>query len=115
MPQALVSIHWKTHYQRIYIISKIWHFNFHQTVSKKSTFDYPDHKTAKIIRNLRSRYYLKNYQNKINQNIDPKCECGQLETVEHYLLFCENYEEATQKLILEIYFNKGSLHTDHLC
>ncbi|XP_071161036.1 uncharacterized protein [Mytilus edulis] len=76
-----------------------FYYNFHQTVSKKSTFDYPDHKTAKIIRNLRSGYYLKNYQNKINQNIDPKCECGQLETVEHYLLFCENYEEARQKLI----------------
>ncbi|CAG2198231.1 unnamed protein product [Mytilus edulis] len=89
-----------------------FYYNFHQTVSNKSTFDYPDHKTAKIIRNLRSGYYLKNYQNKINQNIDPKCECGQLETVEHYLLFCENYEEARQKLIHEIYFNTGSLHID---
>ncbi|XP_071160776.1 uncharacterized protein [Mytilus edulis] len=89
-----------------------FYYNFHQTVSNKSTFNYPDHKTAKIIRNLRSGYYLKNYQNKINQNIDPKCECGQLETVEHYLLFCENYEEARQKLIHEIYFNTGSLHID---
>ncbi|CAC5409837.1 unnamed protein product [Mytilus coruscus] len=64
-----------------------FYYNFHHNVNEKLALDFPDHKTSKIIRNLRSGYYLKNYQNKINSNVDPKCECGQLETVEHYLLF----------------------------
>jgi hypothetical protein len=38
------------------------------------------------------------------------CQCGERETVEHYILHCDQYEEAREKLIHDIILLSGSMH-----
>ena len=35
------------------------------------------------------------------------CQCGERETVEHYILHCDKYEEAREKLIHDMFLLSG--------
>ena len=38
------------------------------------------------------------------------CLCGERETVEQYILHCDQYEEAKEKLIHDMFLLSGSMH-----
>jgi hypothetical protein len=49
---------------------------------------------------------------KVNKIIteSANCQCGERETVEHYILHCDQYEEARENLIHDMFLLSGSLH-----
>lgn len=63
-----------------------FYFNHHENVEDRVLLDIPNKKMSNIINNLRSGFCLNNYLQKINQNIDEHCECGNIETIEHFIL-----------------------------
>ena len=89
-----------------------FYYNFHPKIEDKALHDFPNKKMGSIINQLRSGYCLNEYLHKISPAVNAECECGEQETIEHYLLHCERYEEARQKLINRIYFYTGSVVLD---
>jgi len=90
-----------------------FYYNYHQNVKQKCNHDFPDKSSATIINNLRSGYAkLNDYCHKINITESPNCQCGEKETVEHFILYCEQYEEAREKLVREQFLLSGTLHLD---
>jgi hypothetical protein len=64
-----------------------------------------------IIYNLRSGYAkLNDYCHKLNITESANCQCGERETVEHYILHCDQYEEVREKLIHDMFLLSGSMH-----
>ena len=62
--------------------------------------DFPTIKTFKQILQLRTGYSkLNDYRHKLGQVETRFCECGQVETVQHFLLECPLYEEARYILL----------------
>ena len=58
--------------------------------------DFPNTISYRNIAKLRLGYnQLKDYQLKLGISDSNLCECYQIETVEHYLLHCENYFNTT--------------------
>ena len=56
--------------------------------------DFPNTRIFKQILQLRTGYSILNdYRHKLGQSESGLCECGQMETVQHYLLQCQLYEE----------------------
>ena len=75
--------------------------------------DFPDRPSSIIINNLRSGFAkLNDYCYKLGISDTPYCQCGAKETVEHYLLQCELYEECRQKLQHELYLLTGCMYID---
>ena len=63
------------------------------------------------IYNLRSGYAKFNdYCHKLNITESANCQCGERETVEYYILHCDQYEEAREKLIHDMFLLSGSMH-----
>ena len=89
------------------------YFYYHKKVKHRINKDFPNKHMASIITGLRSGFINLNYYKHLLQQIDsPNCECGETETVEHYLLHCEKYDNLREKLRTEIYFITGSLEID---
>jgi hypothetical protein len=64
-----------------------------------------------VIYNLRSGYAkLNDYWHKLNITESANCQCGERETIEHYILHCDQYEEAREKLIHDMFLLSGSMH-----
>ena len=56
--------------------------------------DFPNTRMFKRILQLRTGYSILNdYRHKLGQCESGLCECGQMETVQHYLRQCQLYEE----------------------
>ena len=90
-----------------------FYFNHHKYVKDRPILDFPDRQTSIIVNNLRSGFAkLNDYAHKIGIIDSPLCSCGERETVEHFMLNCNLYEEQRQKLIHEMYYNTGSLNLD---
>jgi hypothetical protein len=47
---------------------------------------------------------------KLNITESANCQCGERETIEHYILHCDQYEEAREKLIHDMFLLSGSMH-----
>ena len=63
-------------------------------LKSKIRLDIPNTRHKKQILQLRTGYSLLNdYRHKLGQCDSGLCECGQMETVQHYLLECHLYEE----------------------
>ena len=59
-------------------------------VLPRPKLDYPDHKNFSSLLQLRTGYsQLKDYRHKLEQVESNKCECGDMETTEHFLLECQ--------------------------
>ena len=62
---------------------------------------------------LQSGYtQLNGYRNRLNQVPPNKCDCGQTETVEHFLLQCPWYESARNTMELNLSRSTGLYHLD---
>ena len=86
--------HGLTTWQRQWDVSENGRFLYglKPKVSKKSVFDFPNKKLYSQIAQLRIGYAkLNDYLHKIGVSETNKCSCGDIETIEHYLLNCENY------------------------
>ncbi|CAG2208489.1 unnamed protein product [Mytilus edulis] len=95
---------WKTQWESSEVGRRF--FNHHPDASKKIKLDFPSKKHFNILNSLRSGYSkLKGYQHFINRHVeDNKCTCGEIESVEHFLLSCDNYSLDREKLRQSIYF-----------
>jgi hypothetical protein len=72
---------------------------------------FPNKKISTVIYNLRSGYAkLNDYCHKLNITESANCQCGERETVEHYILHCDQYEEAREKRIHDMFLLSGSMH-----
>ena len=79
-------------------------FKYKPNVSDKSFIDIPNVKSYRNIAKLRLGYNkLKEYQYKIGTTDTNLCECGEVETVEHYLLNCENYFNEREAVRTDIF------------
>ncbi|CAG2201657.1 unnamed protein product [Mytilus edulis] len=95
---------WKTQWESSEVGRRF--FNHHPDASKRIKLDFPSKKHFNILNSLRSGYSkLKGYQHFINRHVeDNKCTCGEIESVEHFLLSCDNYSLDREKLRQSIYF-----------
>jgi hypothetical protein len=88
-----------------------FYHNFHHQVKTKTIHDFPNKKNSTVIYNLRSGYAkLNDYCHKLNITESANCQCGKRETIEHYILHCDQYEEAREKLIYDMFLLSGSIH-----
>jgi hypothetical protein len=72
---------------------------------------FPNKQISTVIYNLRSGYAkLNDYCHKLNITESANCQCGERETVEHYIVHCDQYEEAREKLIHDMFLLSGSMH-----
>ncbi|MEW8544970.1 MAG: reverse transcriptase domain-containing protein [Candidatus Thiodiazotropha sp.] len=84
-------------------------FKYKPKVSDKSKIDIPDTKSYRQIAKLRLGYNtLKNYQYKIGNTQSNLCTCGEIETVEHYLLDCDKYFNEREKMRTHIFNLSGT-------
>ena len=87
-----------------------FYHNFHHQVKTKNLHDFPNKKISTVIYNLRSGYAkLNDYCHKLNITESANCQCGERETVEHYILHCDQYmyEEARENCMFLL---SGSMH-----
>ena len=90
-----------------------FYYNYHQEVNTKPIQDFPNKKMSSIVNNLRSGYAkLNDYLFKLNIADTPLCTCGSKETVEHYILHCNLYEDPRERMRQEKYLVSGSVHLD---
>ena len=75
-----------------------------ETVGKKIDYDYPSKHHFSLLIQLRTGYCKLNYyKHQTGQdNIDPKCDCGEMETVCHYLLECPKYEDIRADMMKDL-------------
>ena len=67
----------------------------------------------KIISQLRTGYTeLNEYLQKCNIKKDANCECGEKESINHYLLECENYENEREQMRKRLFECCGIIHLD---
>ena len=67
----------------------------------------------KIITQLRTGFTeLNEYLQKCNIKNDANCECGEKESVNHYLLECENYENEREQMRKRLFECCGIIHLD---
>ena len=83
-------------------------------LKSKIRLDIPNTRHYKQILQLRTGYSLLNdYRHKLGQCDSGLCECGQMETVQHYLLECHLYEEERAVLFNGLREQLG-LHTPNI-
>ncbi|CAG2237097.1 unnamed protein product [Mytilus edulis] len=91
------------------------YYAFQQNVKNTLPKDKPSTEIYRITTSLRTGYCnLNSYKSMICPALIAKCSCGQIETVDHYLLEFENYEEAREKLRSALYFITSKLTLDCL-
>lgn len=79
-------------------------------IKTKTRLDFPDNTTFKQILQLRTGYCVLNeYRRKLGQVDTELCVCGCVESVEHYLCECPQYEDARLQLLTNLR-NQLGLH-----
>lgn len=78
-------------------------YEFFPLVADKRGHDHPDKHIYTTILQLQTGYSkLNGYRNSIGQTTSPLCECGVLETPEHFLLDCEMFENHREELLISL-------------
>ena len=57
--------------------------------------------------NLTVKVRVNVYRHKIGLQNSPDCNCGEIETVAHYICECEEYEMERQKLLTQLFYQTG--------
>ncbi len=83
------------------------YYHLRNSVTEKIDMDKPDKKNFVVLNQLRTGYCLNQYKSKICPNISPLCECGEQETVDHFMMNCTKQHEIREQLRLSIFFNTG--------
>lgn len=61
----------------------------------------------RIISKLRTGYCLNEYLHKVGLSDSPHCTCGEVESVQHYIQECENYENLREELSVKLFQMTG--------
>lgn len=86
---------------------------FNSTVAGKTYLDAPSRDLFSLILQLRTGYCsLNDYRHKLNHTESPECECGDIETVQHFLLDCPLYDDQRQHLKKNLFFQLGVNYLD---
>ena len=102
-------------WQRRWDISESGRFlhTFKPLVDSKPYLDLPSKDLFPTILQLRTRYCsLNEYRYKLNQCESSKCVCGDIETVQHFILECPLYEDNRQKLQKNLFLQLGIPYLD---
>ena len=76
-------------------------------------FDIPTKRAYSHILQLQTGYsQLNEYRHKLGQTKTNQCNCGQVETTEHYLTECTHYEQQRNLMVMALGRNIGLYHTD---
>ena len=57
---------------------------------------------------------MNDYKQKLGQVESNRCECGEVETTEHFLLECQQYEDQRLQLLFSLQSQVGITHLDTL-
>ena len=77
-------------------------FNYRPKVDYKVKHKIESRKGESIVSQLRTGYVkLNEYLQKTSITENDKCQCGEIETVKHFLLECELYEEELEAFVVE--------------
>ena len=102
-------------WQQLWDISETGRFlyTFKPLVDGKLYLDLPSKDLFPIIHQLRTGYCkLNEYRFKLNQCESLKCDCGEIETVQHFLLECPLYEEERDQLLKNLFSQLGINYLD---
>jgi len=78
-------------------------YGYKPQVMGKTFLDQPTPVAFKAICQLQTGYScLNDYRKKVNQHPSNRCDCGEPETVEHYLFDCPLYDVPRQQLQLNL-------------
>ena len=67
----------------------------------------------RAVAQLRTGYArLNEYLHKVNVKESNKCQCGAVESVSHYLLFCPLFEKEREDMRKRLFENCGIIHLD---
>ena len=105
-----VKVHGLTAWQRQWDASEKGRFLYglKPKVTMKTMFDYPNKKLYNQIAQLRIGYAkLNDYLYKIGVSDTKNCSCGEIETIEHYLLECENYFDQRERMRTSLFHQTG--------
>ena len=64
-------------------------------------------KYPRIVAKLRTGYCMKEYLYKIGVEDTPYCECGEIESREHYIMECENLQDLRERLRVKLWNQTG--------
>lgn len=88
-------------------------FMFRPEVNHKVKHKFQSVQGEKIVSQLRTGYVrLHEYLNKINVVQSNLCQCGQIESVYHYLLDCPLYEDAREQMRRNLFESCGLTQLD---
>ena len=74
-------------------------FNYRPQVDYKIKHKFDTRKGESVVAQLRTGYArLNEYMNKSNIAESDMCQCGEIESVKHYLIECEMYENGREQL-----------------
>ena len=88
-------------------------FNFRNQVGLSQYHKFESTKGEITVIQLRTGYArLNEYLHKINIVDSNKCQCGQIESISHYLLECSLYENERENLRRKLFQTCGIIHLD---
>ena len=88
-------------------------FNYRPKVDYKVKHKFESRKGESIVSQLRTGYVkLNEYLQKTSITENDKCQCGEIETVKHFLLECELYENEREKLRSNLFRSCGIAQFD---
>lgn len=65
-------------------------------------------KMQRVISQLRTGYcFLNEYLHRVGIKDSPQCECGDPESVSHFIEVCEKYEECREKIRTRLFLQTG--------
>ena len=91
------------------------YFQYRPQILPKPRFDFPDHRGFILLLQLRTGYsQLNDYKQKLGQVESNRCECGEVENTEHFLLECQLYEDQRLELLYTLQSQAGTTNLDIL-
>ena len=88
-------------------------FNYRPQVDYKIKHKFDKRKGESVVAQLRTGYArLNEYLNKSNIAESDMCQCGEIESVKHYLIECEMYENEREQLRRKMFEICGIAHLD---
>ena len=91
------------------------YLQYRPQILPKPRFYFPDHRGFILLLQLRTGYsQLNDYKQKLGQVESNRCECGEVENTEHFLLECQLYEDQRLQLLYTLQSQAGTTNLDIL-
>ena len=91
------------------------YFQYRPQILPKPRYDFPDHRGFVLLLQLRTgNSQLNDYKQKLGQVESNRCECGEVENTEHFLLECQLYEDQRLQLLYTLQSQARTTNLDIL-